>query len=84
MGGILRCIKNEYNLDQIENEINRTDNISGFDEILDMVKRNNNAYVDIDKKADENNHYAENFLEKVDNKRSNTFCYNPTINKLKI
>ena len=49
-----------------------------------MVKRNNNAYVDIDKKADENNHYAENFLEKVDNKRSNTFCYNPTINKLKI
>ena len=25
MGGIVRCIRNEYNLDKVENEINRTD-----------------------------------------------------------
>ena len=75
MGGILRCIKNEYNLDQIENEINKTDPNSGFDEILNIIKQNNNAYIDIDQKGTkENKHYADNFLEKVDTKRSNTFC----------
>ena len=31
MGGIIRCIKNDYNLDQIENEINRTES---FQEIF--------------------------------------------------
>ena len=77
MGGIIRCIKNEYNLDQIENEINKTDNISGFDEILDIVKRNNNAYIDDDRRRGENSHYTENFLEKFENKRTNTFCYTP-------
>ena len=84
MGGIIRCIKNEYNLDQLENEINRTDNVSSFDEIFDMVKRKNNAYVDIDPKADEHNHYAENFLEKIDDKRSMTFCSTPNAKKLGI
>ena len=65
MGGIIRCIKNDYNLDQLENEINKTDPDSGFDEILKIIKKNNNAYIDIDdKKTLENNHYADNFLEK--------------------
>ena len=79
MGGILRCIRNEYNLDQLENEINKSDNLSGFDEIFQIVKQNNNAYIDIDDhKTNENNHYADNFLEKIDKKRSNTFCFKPT------
>ena len=86
MGGILRCIKNEYNLDQIENEINKTDADSGFDEILRKVKQNNNAYIDIDdRNTIENNHYEENFLEKEDMRRSSTFCIDPrTSNKFKI
>ena len=86
MGGMLRCIRNEYNLDQIENEINKTDRDSGFDEILKIVKQNNNAYIDIDdRKSIENNHYAENFLEKDDGRRSNTFCIDPrTSSKFKI
>ena len=25
MGGMIRCIRNDYNLDKVENEINRTD-----------------------------------------------------------
>ena len=78
MGGILRCIRNEYNLDQLENEINKSDNSSGFDEILQIIKQNNNAYIDTDDKiSNENSHYANNFLEKLDTKRSSTFCINP-------
>ena len=79
MGGILRCIKNEYSLDQLENEINRTDSVSGFDELLNNVKRNNNAYIDIDdKNLNENNHYSDNFLEKAkEGQRSKTFSINP-------
>ena len=78
MGGILRCIRNEYSLDQLENEINKGESLSGFDEILQIIKQNNNAYIDIDdKKTNENNHYADNFLEKVDARRSSTFFINP-------
>lgn len=88
MGGIIRCIKNDYNLDQLENEINKTDPDSGFDEILKIIKKNNNAYIDIDdKKTMENNHYADNFLEKDDqyNRRSNTFSVDSkAINKYKL
>ena len=77
MGGILRCIRNEYNLDQLENEINKSDNLSGFDEIMQIIKQNNNAYIDTDDKiSSENSHYAKNFLEKLDTKRSGTFCIN--------
>ena len=25
MGGMIRCIRNDYNLDKLENDINRTD-----------------------------------------------------------
>ena len=88
MGGIIRCIKNDYNLDQLENEINKTDPDSGFDEIWKIIKKNNNAYIDIDdKKTMENNHYADNFLEKDDkyNRRSKTFCVDSkAINKYKL
>ena len=75
MGGIIRCIKNEYNLDQIENEINKNDSISSFDEILDNIKKKNNAYIDDDRRLGENSHYTENFLEKTKEKRTSTFCY---------
>ena len=78
MGSIIRCIRNEYNLDQLENEINKTENVSGFDEIFEIIKKNNNAYIDIDdKNGNENNHYVDNFLEKIQEKRSNTFCIKP-------
>ena len=77
MGGIIRCIRNDYNLDQLENTINKTDPESGFDEILKIIKQHYNAYIDIDdKKMIENNHYIDNFLEKKDDKRSNTFSLN--------
>ena len=86
MGGIIRCIKNEYSLDQIENEINKTDNESGFDEIMEKIKENNNAYIDIDNsRSIENNHYKDNYLEKYESKRSNTFSIDTrTSVKLKI
>ena len=38
MGGMLRCIRNEYNLDQVENEINRTDSIN-YDEVFQSIKQ---------------------------------------------
>ena len=44
MGGMLRCIRNEYNLDQIENEINRTDSEVDFDGMLEDIKQRNNIY----------------------------------------
>ena len=72
MGGIIRCIKNEYNLDELENQINKTDNDSGYDEIFENVKRNNNAYIDI-KKNSEFSHYSDNFLENIKSRRNNTF-----------
>ena len=79
MGGIIRCIRNDYNLDPLENHINKSEPESGFDEILRIIKQKNNAYIDIDdKKMLENNHYADNFLEKED-KRNNTFSINQRV-----
>jgi uncharacterized protein YjgD (DUF1641 family) len=81
MGGIIRCIKNDYNLDEIENEINKTDEDTVFDEIFQDIKNKNNIYIDFDK--NETSHYAENKLvDKNINQRSNTFCLFPKENKL--
>ena len=44
MGGIIRCIKNDYNLDEIENEINKTDEDTVFDEMFQDIKSRNNIY----------------------------------------
>ena len=80
MGGIIRCIKNDYNLDQIENEINRTES---FQEIFKKVTNNYNPYIDSDiKKEEENNHYKINMLGKIEVKRNNTFI--ASANKYKI
>ena len=80
MGGIIRCIKNDYNLDQIENEINRTES---FQEIFKKVTNKHNPYIDNDIKRDEeNNHYKNNMLDKIEVKRNNTFVANT--NKYKI
>ena len=38
MGGIIRCVKNDYNLDQVENEINRTDSEVDFDNMMTNIK----------------------------------------------
>ena len=81
MGGIIRCIKNDYNLDEIENEINKTDEDTVFDEIFQDIKNKNNIYIDFDK--NETSHYAENKLvDKKVNQRSNTICLLPKENKL--
>ena len=75
MGGIIRCIKNDYNLDEIENEINRTDEDTIFDEIYKDIKSKNNIYIDFDK--NEISHYSENILviNKNKNQRSKTFSF---------
>ena len=66
MGGIVRCIRNEYNLDKVENEINRTDSEVDFDRMLVNIKQKNNIYIDIDDdtKNEENieDHYLNNSL----------------------
>ena len=80
MGGIIRCIKNDYNLDQIENEINRTES---FQEIFKKVTNKHNPYIDnAIKRDEENNHYKNNMLDKIEVKRNNTFVANT--NKYKI
>ena len=80
MGGIIRCIKNDYNLDQIENEINRTES---FQEIFKKVTNKTNPYIDSDIKRDEeNSHYKINMLDKIEVKRNHTFIATP--NKYKI
>ena len=75
MGGIMRCIRNEYNLDKVENEINRTDSEVDFDRMLVNIKQKNNIYIDIDDdtKNEENieDHYLNNsLLEKGFTKKS--------------
>ena len=73
MGGIVRCIRNEYNLDKVENEINRTDSEVDFDGMLANIKQKNNIYIDDDTKNEDNveNHYLDNsLLEKGKFKRS--------------
>ena len=80
MGGIIRCIKNDYNLDQIENEINRTES---FQEIFKKVTNKTSPYIDSDIKRDEeNSHYKINMLDKIEVKRNHTFITTP--NKYKI
>ena len=80
MGGIIRCIRNDYNLDQIENEINRTES---FQEIFKKVTSNYNPYIDADiKKDEENSHYKINMLDRIEIKRTSTFVANT--NKFKI
>ena len=81
MGGIIRCIKNDYNLDEIENEINKTDEDTVFEEIFQDIKNKNNIYIDFDK--NEISHYSENILvDKNKSQRSNTFSLLPKENKL--
>ena len=81
MGGIIRCIKNDYNLDEIENEINKTDEDTVFDEMFQDIKSRNNIYIDFDK--NEISHYSENILVgKNKSERSNTFSLLPKENKL--
>ena len=81
MGGIIRCIKNDYNLDEIENEINKTDEDTVFDEIFQDIKSRNNIYIDFDK--NEISHYSENILvDKNKSQRSNTISLLPKENKL--
>lgn len=86
MGGMLRCIKNEYSLDQLENEINQTDGDTNFDDIDDTENKKQVSMDDLDKKIfgdDNNNHYADNYLKNTESKRNKTFSYN-TKENLKI
>ena len=55
---MIRCIRNNYNLDKVENAINITD----FQEMYGSIKQKNNIYIDSDTESSENNHYAENTL----------------------
>ena len=65
MGGIIRCIRNDYNLDQIENEINRTDSVViEYDDMMRSIKQKNNIYIDDDKVKGEYDHYSDNSLIK--------------------
>ncbi len=79
MGGMLRCIRNEYNLDQIENEINRTDSEVDFDGMLENIKQRNNIYIDDDKVKEEGDHYSNNYLVKNRQKKSNSVYISPKI-----
>ena len=73
MGGMIRCIKTEYNIYDIENKMNNEDDIFNFDYLKKQIKKNNNVYVDIDtNKEKEINHYADNFLGDTSIKRVNT------------
>ena len=82
MGGLMRCIRNDYNLDKIENEINRTDSIADFDDLYQQIKRNNNIYIDDDRNTKINsdiNHYEDNFLEKRNTKRNKSMFVKSSI-----
>ena len=82
MGGLMRCIRNDYNLDKIENEINRTDSIADFDDLYQQIKRNNNIYIDDDRNTKINsdiNHYEDNFLEKRNSKRNKSMFIKSSI-----
>ena len=87
MGGMIRCLKSEYNLDQIENEINRTDSIVDIDQMYDEIKRKNNVYIDDDKNTDENEneHYLNNSLNEIKDRKKTYSMYVPsTSSKYKI
>ena len=59
---MLRCIRNEYNLDQVENEINRTDSLN-YDEVFQSIKNKTNIYIDDDKIIKTNENIIDNDLE---------------------
>ncbi len=84
---MIRCLKSEYNLDQIENEINRTDSIVDFDQMYDAIKQRNNIYIDDDKNTDENEneHYLNNSLNEIkDKKKTYSMYVSSTSSKYKI
>ena len=92
MGGMLRCIRNEYNLDQVENEINRTDSIN-YDEVFQSIKQKTNIYIDDDKiKTNENiidndlesDHYSNNYLNMRKEKKKSLSMYITTTKASKI
>ena len=94
MGGMLRCIRNEYNLDQVENDINRTDSVN-YDEIYLNIKDRTNVYIDDDNiKTNENNndddlesdHYSNNYLNmnKERKKALSMFIPSSKTSKIKI
>ena len=83
MGGMIRCIRNDYNLDKLENEINRTDSVLDLEEMYESIKQKNNIYIDTDTESSENNHYAENTLIKERKKHSRSM-YIPTTITTKI
>ena len=92
MGGMLRCIRNEYNLDQVENEINRTDSIN-YDEVFQSIKQKTNIYIDDDKiKTNENiidndlesDHYSINYLNMRKEKKKSLSMYITTTKASKI
>ena len=77
-----KIIRNDYNLDKIENEINRTDSIADFDDLYQQIKRNNNIYIDDDRNTKINsdiNHYEDNFLEKRNAKRNKSMFVKSSI-----
>ena len=39
IGGMIRCIRNDYDLDKVENEINRTDSVVDFEEMYESIKK---------------------------------------------
>ena len=57
---MIRCIRNDYNLDKAENEITRTDSVVDFEETHESTEQKNYIYIDTD--SSENNHYAENIF----------------------
>ena len=43
IGGMIRCIRNDYNLDKLENDINRTDSKKTF--IKERKKHSRSMYI---------------------------------------
>ena len=65
MGGMIRCIRNDYNLDKIENDIDKEDDFG------DILEKDKNSDIN-DKETDENSHYADNFLKSTIPRRNPT------------
>ena len=77
MGGMIRCIKTEYSIYDIENKMNDEEDNTDFNYMLQQIKENNNVYVDLDTNEGKViDHYSDNFLGGVSEKRRNTICIN--------
>ena len=77
MGGMIRCMKTEYNIYDIENKMNDEIDDTDFNYMLQQIKENNNVYVDFDiNKEKAIDHYADNFLGETPLKRRNTVSVN--------